>query len=967
MEYRNKLAVSGVALALMLSGCSDNDSSGSQVAAYLEVGQEDFDEALVWSVSVEESGLPAVDEEGRLSSTKYATDENGLARVRVPSSEVHLFQVMGQVARPESDIEATLRRCQWVAGCSGVAFGDNFAVTTDLKWRSVVRDLSSKEHIKVTPLTHLAAALAFDRRYLYDTQNADGSVGQWVATGYYSDYSVEQSISQLSRIFGIINIQTSEPADLTRPTQWDGSDSVVNQDRLRYGAIVAAMQALQLDQPEKLEALAQQLVENNGQLLTRDNELSLATIYQAAMDNLSQLSGLKSRALQYRDAVVAQFQQDITELQQGAELTQVTPAAVTELLSSGDQDDINLGLARTKAFVKTLKDLEQNFFEDGYRVHLDTYVDRLKALGDEHADNLDVIVQSFIQTQELYVDCHGNASLCTANGRDWPWLQQVDSFENGQLSLNNGAIIVDQEPADLNLTDEEDEPKESTAIDVLIKGQYQQGDLRFVVDHDYEKDDDKEPIESSSGVRLYYASASAGVQPGQEVLGYEIRWSDFELYDVSDLKTEQELQLDGSYRLFLRGVKDPQNPDSERRFNIDTVVLRGRISDVVSDDDSDDDELSTVVLSAAADNAIDFYPSKKFSSFNGFFTPQTGEQYDKGSVESDLVSYQLGNETLNGQDVEYIDFIVKGGDALRYRFYPTVERVDNDDRDNDDDRTETYLTFDIESCDLVQQNDAWVVERCDPKTRALDERDSQDAINDLWKAGAFSRIEVPGRGTYFVEWPVEQGSDQCLSLAPLASSGSFDGTLYEPMVLGLSSLRFTSEISLEYGISGEPKTLLDANIVARNLEEYSVAAALSHDYSSISTGDVYVGRGGSVDRILVSYITDRTFDIRGNIALYQDGVDLTLADGTVDRVDSSLTLSGVQDRGLEPMPYRYVENDEGSYERCVLANQAEFETTTQLEDMEFTLNFRDTVYGHVRNENGVWVVRYIDGTFETLM
>lgn len=67
------------------------------------------------------------------------------------------------------------------------------------------------------------------------------------------------------------------------------------------------------------------------------------------------------------------------------------------------------------------------------------------------------------------------------------------------------------------------------------------------------------------------------------------------------------------------------------------------------------------------------------------------------------------------------------------------------------------------------------------------------------------------------------------------------------------------------------------------------------------------------------------------------------------------------------MPYRYVENDEGSYERCVLANQAEFETTTKLEDMQFSLNFRDTVYGHVRNENGVWVVRYIDGTFETLM
>ncbi|ASP40001.1 hypothetical protein CHH28_15545 [Bacterioplanes sanyensis] len=967
MEYRNKLALGGVCLALMLSGCSDNDSSRSQVNAYVQVGQQDFDNALVWSVTVEESGLPSVDSEGRLNRSASVTDENGEVRVRLATNEVHMFQVSGQIERTESDIDATVRRCQWVAGCGDIAFAQDFAVTTDVVWRSVVRDLSRNERIRVTPLTDLAAELAFERRYMEDAQNDDGSLGQWVQTGYFTDYSVEQSISQLSKLFGIMNIQTTQPADLSRPQNWDGSNSVVSQDQLRYGALVAAFQGLELDRPAKLEAFAQQLVANDGQLNTVDGEFALSGIFQAAIDNLAQLPNLSVRAEEYRDAVVAQLQADIAALQQGDELTAIAPAPVVELIAADDAEDITVGLARTKAFVSHLKSIDDNFFEEGYREPLDAHMDQLKALGDEHADNLDVIVQSFIQTQELYVDCHANVSLCSATGRNWPWLQQVDSFSNNVLTLNGGQIVVGQQPADLNVTDEDDDPQQSQAIDVLITGQYQQGDLRFVVDHQYEKDDKDEPIESASGVRLYYPTASAGVQPESEVIGYEIRWSDFQLYDVADQGGANETEINGGYRLFLRGVKDPQNPDSERRFNIDSVVLNGRISDVVSDDDDDDNEVTTVIVSATADNAIDFYPTKKFASFNGFFTPQTGGVYDKGSVETDLVRYQLGNETLGGQDVEFMDFFIRGGDNVRYRFYPTVERTDDNDRDNDRDRDETFFTFDLESCDLIEQDGNWVVEQCDPKTRFIAERDRQDAINDLWEAGAFSRVEVPGRGTYFIDWPVEQTANQCLELAPLSNSGSFDGTLYEPMVLGLNSLRFTTQLFLEYGVKNEPRTLLDVSVAAKTLDEYSVSAALSHDYSGLSTSTPILGSGSNLDRIVVNYATDRTFDIRGSIGIYQDGVVLSLADGTQERVDSSLTLNGVQDRGLTPLPYRYDVDEEGNYDRCIIANQAEFETTTKLEDMEFTLNFRDTVYGKVRNENGVWVVRYIDGTFETLL
>jgi hypothetical protein len=967
MEYRNKLALGGVCLALMLSGCSDNDSSRSTVSAVVKVGHEDIDAALVRSIAVQESGLPAVDAEGRVSpSASYTTNDEGRVSVSVPSEEIQLFRVLGRVEKSESDIDPTLRLCQWVAGCGETPFAQWYPVTTELDWRSVVRDLSSDETIRVTPLTDLAAELAFERQYLESVQDANGGSGFWVASGYYTDYSVEQAISQLSRLFGILNVQTSAPADLTDPASWDGSDAVANQDKLRYGAIVAALQGMAFDNPSILSELRQQLVEHDGQLRTSGDGLTLVSVYQAAIDNLNQLSELTERAAQYRTAVVTALQEDIVALQQMGELTAVKPASVTELLG-GDLEDFTLGLARTKAFVDRLQNLEGQFFEEGYRPQLDAYLEQMKALGDEHADNLDAVVQAFIQTQELYVACYADAAQCNANGRDWPWLQSVDGFDGEILRLNGGAIEVAQQPADINATDDEDEPAESQAIDVLIKGQYQQGDLRFVVDHYYEDDDSDEPIESPAGVRLYYSQASASVQPGNEVIAYELRWPDFQMYDVTDLGTAQETEVSGSYILFLRGVKDPQNPDSERRFNIDSVILNGRISDVVSDDNDDDDEKSVISLTASAVNADEFYPAKRFASFNGFFTPHGGEGFEKGSMVADLVQYQLGSETIAGQDVEYLDFIVRGGDAERYRFYPTVERTDDKDRDNDDDRSETYLTHDREVCDLVESGEGWQVDSCQPKVRALEPRDRDDLLNDLWKAGVLSRVQVPGRGIYFIDWPAEQGTDQCLQMSPIADSGVMSGTLYEPMVLGLNSLRFSTELDLEYGIKGEPRTLLSATVTANTLEDYSASVALSHDYNSISGSDLLVGSGGSLDRIIVSYATNRTFDIRGSLAVYQDGVNLTLADGEVDKIDSELSLVGVQDRELTPLPYRYVIDEDGNYDRCVIANQAEFDTTTKLEDMVFNLNFRDTVYGQVRNENGVWVVRYIDGTFETLM
>ena len=130
---------------------------------------------------------------------------------------------------------------------------------------------------------------------------------------------------------------------------------------------------------------------------------------------------------------------------------------------------------------------------------------------------------------------------------------------------------------------------------------------------------------------------------------------------------------------------------------------------------------------------------------------------------------------------------------------------------------------------------------------------------------------------------------------------------------------------------------------------------------------MYLGAGSRLDRLLVNYNTQSAFGEDGSVAIYKDGVSLTLDDGTTSSVDSELTAYANLDYQLGSEPYRYVLDQEGNYDRCVTSNVAEYGETRNLDDAVFYLNFRDVVYGRIAKESGVWIIRYIDGSWESLL
>ncbi|MBU2097353.1 MAG: hypothetical protein KKD00_01215 [Gammaproteobacteria bacterium] len=962
------------ALAGLMSGCSDSGSSSSStVSVYVQAGQEDINHAIVRSVAITEAGLPNEDAEGRLVRSEYVTDKHGVVKAVISTGELQLFELVGRDADSDTATAATTVRCQWVAGCSAGAFAADMEQTANLGWRSVAYDLSKNERIRVTPLTDLAAQLAFDYVYNESLVSGSGTVADvavgWVETGYYSAYSTEQAISQVSRVFGISNVQTTEPADLTQINEWRGADAAKAADSIRYGALLAAWAHLAenhtaVDGVDFTHAVAADFSANKGQMMQQGGTqtLTLAALYTDAISNLQALNVTDATLQGYIAGVVSALQADIDGFTADT-LTAKVPDTLLSLFGQSDYDDFVLGIKRTKAFVGVMRNYSDTFFEDSYKAKVDQYVDLLKKIGDEHAANLNTIVTAYRETAELYQQTYLAGANTCADTSAYAWVTSC-SYSNPTMTLNNGTIIVSQAVADVNTTDADDKPTSSNAIDVLIRGTYEQGTLRFVVDNVYEDDNAANDILSASGVRVYFTTpVSTLADPaGNEILGYEMRWSDFSLYDTSRVGGAEEAEVTGSYRIFFRGVKDPQDSNSERRFNIDTVVLNGRISDKVGDDNEQDVDYSTLYVAATSTNASEHYPAQRFASFNGFFTPNPA--FAAGDVVNGLVSYVTGEQTVAGQNVQYLDFYVPLGESQRFRFYPTVKREDVNDVDKDDDKTELVSTHDLEICDLSNSGGGWVVSSCKPKQRLYAERDLQLAINDLWEAGVFSRIEIPGRGLYFVTWPTNTAdANGCLTLAPLAAAEtSMDGTLYDPMVLGLNAVRVTSEVRL----NDQPRTLLDVLLNAPTMDRYKLTAALSHSYSGLTSSDVYLGTGSSLDRVVLSFDTDSSFKTTGSLAVYRDGVALTLNDGTETTIDSELTAYLQQNYNLSPLPYKYITGSDGKYDLCVLNNVAEVADNTVLADAVFTLNFRDVVYGRIRQENGIWLIRYIDGSWETL-
>src|SRR5690554_1931860 len=674
MSIKRTLLVALTA-SLALVGCSDNDDKRrvSTVNVQVTAGQQDISNGLIRSSQILTTGLLDESNEGVLNFQRFYTQDNGTAIVSVLPGKLQLFELVTLPANADINQAASKSRCQWVAGCKGgKKFGDEFNPT--YQWQSVVWDLRKDERVVVTPLTHLAAALAFEYAYAeqpdpdpntpYDSENPSTQTPLWQETGYYSPYSVEQAISQVSKLFGLRNVQNSFPADLTRINSLNiNNDPESAKNSIRYGAILAAWAYLQEKDSEFTQKATAEFVTQpkQGQLLEKEQQgetvLTQYKIYDLAGKNLKQLLVHNAKIKTLVEEVIAQFDTDINKLKDGI-LTQQEPASIKIIFGDAAFNDYSLGVSQAKAFIVKLQDQSKYFFGDTYDRLINTYLDEQKEFFKSNKGNFNAVLKSLKSAESIYIDSY-HGSACS-NSSSW------DASLWGDCNFSDKVLVLTGSNSDHKITLKmKNVTSNKQAVDIEMTGELKINNLLFKLN---------DSATSKSRVRLFYSEETSQVLASTEPIGYEYNWASFSFYDT--VNNDQEWT--GNFSLLYRGVVDPEG-STEIRFNIDTLRLSSRISDHIGGTDKDDKEASSVFIAAQSSTADTYYnpnPAEKFGKINGFFTEQSV------NVDPDipgLVSYKLGEELIHNQTVKYFDFYIddESAQSFRYRFYPDVVRNQN--------------------------------------------------------------------------------------------------------------------------------------------------------------------------------------------------------------------------------------------------------------------------------------------------
>ncbi|MBE0483713.1 MAG: hypothetical protein IBX52_09465 [Bacterioplanes sp.] len=976
-----------------VTGCSNNDSSGSRAQAptvSLQLNQNDLANAQVRSIRVSASGLPNVDTDGVLQGNTYVSNAQGqLSGVDIAEQAISLFQVVGRVANTDGNVVATQQRCQWHAGCEvngdDVAFGAMYPISTDLNWRAVAYGLARNESIRISPLTELATALAFEKQYFANFETSENTFdadGTWQETGYFNAYSVLQSYSQLSNLLGIADVLTTPAADLSQLAALANTNTESAQQRIRHGALLAAWQYMALTHDDGVAAFTtarvDEFVEHNGQWLASSNDLSVFTLakwYGVAIENLNEINvpaSMNSHVM----AVIELLLSDKAKLENSVGSRTAARSDDIKNLLGDRRASFELGLARSKAFVDYLQNLQTNFWQDGYKKELDEQLDAIKAFNTAHKDDFNDLMAVMLEVQHFYRQCVYDATTCnstrlSSDPVNFPKMDVIwGSGSEGNASVSYDAtserltFMVSDKP--FSVEARAGLATSTQAIDLLMDGEIPLNNgLAFTLKQKYRNDDLAQGILSASGVRVFFAQAISELpseelvnDPVGDAIAFELRWSDFVLQDAVQ-------KLDGSFRALMRGVEmrgveHPTNNNKPRRFNLDTVVINSQIAQANASNNDTTTDKTTLLLNASAENAASYYPNQLWPVLNGFFNPSA----DAAAEPSLPIEYALGTQTINGDSVEFFDVKIPEGESFRYRFYPNRERVTTDGTGKEISRITTH---DVEECRLQQNAENWSIERCAPKQRVLGKRDRAGFVERLWRAGGLSQITVEGQGRYFIEWPATLDDNGCYQLDALTGSGTVPAGLIDAQVLGLNNLRFTSEVQLE----NQPRTLLDVSLRAPRDDFYQITAALSHNYSNIDTTDtVFRGTGNQLQRIIFSYDTQNNVANLANLAIFQAGVSLEVDDNT-ETLNSELIGVVQQMREFTPLAYRMRINEQGESERCIVDNTlASAKPDVSVDDKVWNLNFRGVAYGQLRkdkllNGNRVWLVRFVDGTFRS--
>ena len=605
-------------------------------------------DASVQVVGIDNYGQPQRNANGEIYADRFFTDDTG--RYNLAINGVATGSLLFIVKAYNESGHQTQIRCALKDGCiddqkSVVNFGDWYDAPTDFELWAVVNDAQSISKVHISPLTHLAARLAFsdfawDGTGTCDDTSCDSTIA---LNGMFTPQSIHEANTRVKALF---NSDSSIHAFLEpfSPFFSTSLDSVSAVDGAKHGLLNLSWQYQAREQNlimrEVLDAwLADAFLKNGGQLFGDSSgaQWDLKTALDNAVAIKNELALPSNAAL---TSAASSFQTISADL--GTTLTSEKGADYS--------DNLNEQVTAARQFVSNaqswMMDYETktfgNFLDSDTAIEVASMEAQWEAMQKVLGPELQSVFLPMVETVHY-------ALVCTAN---------VSCGSEPYVFSDPGALIsYDSTTKRFSYT--------NAFSQTLVRGELLSvGDNGLIKSFSFTQD---VKVESAAGLSILQsrtdekASISvllesvlvSGSEPAIKRIQFNLPQITLKAKNVADGGYLPLVYTADDAVLVMQGVKDPTRTAMPIHFNLESLSLLGQVSN--------GSDVLDVDVTLNGSNASLHYPAERFPDLNFVWKSSDIKQYaqfDSSALDSaqlagwlTLPSDVVSGETLSDQVV----------------------------------------------------------------------------------------------------------------------------------------------------------------------------------------------------------------------------------------------------------------------------------------------------------------------------
>ncbi len=940
-----------LAVVSLLWGCSnsveENVGGLPNIQVTGTVLNGNMKNASVQVVGIDKYGQPQRNSNGDLYADRFYTDENGQFDLQIQGAATG--PILFVIKAYDNNGTKTEIRCALVDGCineqgTNVAYGDWYLAHDDFELWAAFHEAQSVSSVNVTPFTHLAAKLAFSDFQWdgtgscneLDTSDCDGTDP---VNGMFTAESIYEANTRMQAMLGFTS-NTPERVTPYSPFLVDSGSAVASLESAKHGLLSLTLQYRAKQTNQTLVATLDQwlndaYLKNQGQLYGEDltnspAQWDLKALYDDAIAVYAQLSSPHAFLTSAKDAFTA------------------TRAILTNSISTFAGSDYAQDLAdqvqAAKDFVAKIQgwfiDYETKNFNDFLDVDTAAELAQFEMNWEVFQANLGPQLQSvflpMVQVVDYSLKCLANksgANACSTVSSSYVFDDVTASVAfdstNNIFTYDSGAQAETHLRGSLLNSDENGLIKTFKFLD----------DIKVVNAAGQAIVQSRVTGYASMQVTLSEA-LQAGVEPKVKRIEVTIPKLTLKSADGSGM---YYTATNGSF--VLQGTTDPVRELEPVHFNVHSIDLPGQL---INGADTVD-----VEILLTANNANNYYAPERFPSLDFVWYGADIKrfiQFDETGLDgTDFAGFlalpsdvTLG-ETLIGK-VEYNEetnfaamtdnFKASVGFSSPAAFeygelkYPggTTSLVIFKEVASDKPMVKQCVSSD----DVWQCSAALEVGQLGCASAFEDDAsfsDSATVADAFWflknnldgdGVGCIPQVKIPARGVYDVNYG---------AITQFTDGDAFDITLNEPAYLGLSS--FTIRLLSHFkGANETPDdTPLHLWIYGgmQDKENFAVSASISHGYYGDGLSDLFG---------LIPF-GERT---------------LHMLFGTVGQDNTDALAYYILDNQIQMTMFAFDYTLATSYHNQPLGH----------------IRYAGVLVGTLRKENGVYVIRYVDGSWQLL-